>query len=624
VVEKFPGLFKTIRLLNDSSLQTDNSMIGTILHRIASLLVSRPVICDVYDIAYARPRIIPEPVSVRVIPGYFIPTADLSVCYDPAVTGFQSLATHIQSMLPRILSVKVRTTTECSDGDIILRKYQVDPGAYFINVSTQSIIIGGPDRQSVYYGWQSLRQIFPPLYHALVPESASIQCCYIEDRPRLQWRGLTLDVSHQFFGMTALENLIRQMAVHKLNVLQLHISDQFWRLDLPSFPNLTHGMREFYTGPQIRELIEFAKDYEIEIIPEIEMPGRVYGLISAYPGLSCHGNISVPSFLCIGNPDTFIFVKKLLEETFEIFDSHYLHIGGDILPTHQFETCPKCRALMEKQGLHTQTDLYGYFVKQIRKLAKARGKTVIIRNPPPDLALHSSIIVTGDQNRENNTFISASFAFDKPQLQSDSHEGAAGILTLRGIYGFDPGGSAIGIQATVWTEKIRSEAELSYQVLTRLAALSEISWTPKWLLNWGRFNQAVAGLHRHLMSEGYSSAPYQAQPFAVWTPADVSHTWGIIAWPADRAFPVAANYTVQFHWVDGAGLEVARVWLLTEGKWLVAEDAHLGMAGPASVDNVFRLTVERSQLALEMRVSVKGAGGGSSGEVFVDFALDNA
>jgi hypothetical protein len=90
----------------------------------------------------------------------------------------------------------------------------------------------------------------------------------------------------------------------------------------------------------------------------------------------------------------------------------------------------------------------------------------------------------------------------------------------------------------------------------------------------------------------------------VWTPADVSHTWGIIAWPADWAFPAAANSTVQFHWVDGAGLEVATVCLLTEGKWLVAEDAHLGMARPASVDNVFRLTVERSQLALEMRISV--------------------
>jgi N-acetyl-beta-hexosaminidase len=221
-------------------------------------LVSRPVICDVYDIAYARPRIIPEPVYVRVIPGCFIPTADLSVCYDPSVTGFQSLAPHIQNMLPKILSVKVHTTTECSEGDIILQKYQTDPGAYFINVSTKLIIIGGPDRQSVFDGWQSLRQVFPALYHALGPESASIQFCYIEDRPRLQWRGLSLDVSHQFFCISALENLTGQMAVHKLNVLQLHVSDQFWRLDLPSFPNLTHGMREYDTGPQIRDLIEFA------------------------------------------------------------------------------------------------------------------------------------------------------------------------------------------------------------------------------------------------------------------------------------------------------------------------------------------------------------------------------
>ncbi len=316
------------------------------------------------------------------------------------------------------LGLVVKPADGLTKGAIVLTsknaKAALGPEGYTLDVSPEGAVISATAGPGLFYGTQTLLQLLPPQVFSpkKVEENVawSIPAVRIEDKPRFRWRGLMLDVSRHFFTKDEIKNYIDLMAQHKLNTFHWHlVDDQGWRIEIKRYPKLTEigawrtgigfGLKPedttaygpdgryggYYTQDDIREVVAYAKQRYVTIVPEIEMPGHSTAALAAYPELSCTGGPFTTDcqqgilhgIYCAGNDAAFEFLDGVLAEVLDLFPGKYIHIGGDEVPKDNWKKCAKCQARIRAEGLKDEEQLQDYFVRRIEKFLTAHGRTLI-------------------------------------------------------------------------------------------------------------------------------------------------------------------------------------------------------------------------------------------------------
>lgn len=397
--------------------------------------------------------------------------------------------------------------------------------AYTININNKNIKISGFTSTGVFYGVQTLRKSLP-ICNA-INNPIVLPAAEIKDAPRFKYRGMMLDCSRHFFSIDFIKKFIDLIALHNMNTFHWHLNDdQGWRIEIKKYPKLVEigsvrtgtvmGRNSdvddsikyggYYTQDQCREIVEYARQRHITVIPEIDMPGHMKAVLASYPNLGCTGgpykvghNWGVYyDVLCIGNEDTFKFVEGVLDEIIDIFPSRYIHIGGDETPTKRWSECSKCEKIMQKEGLPINK-LQAYFTNRIEKYLNSKGRSIIGWDEILDGDINKSATIMSWRGIEpgekgakmgHDVIMSPTSHcyFDYAQTKEQYSEPLTQVhsLDVEQVYSLDPAPKTmseeskkhiLGVQANLWTEYISNPNLATYMLLPRMAALSEVQWT---------------------------------------------------------------------------------------------------------------------------------------------------
>ncbi|MEP5568654.1 MAG: family 20 glycosylhydrolase [Halioglobus sp.] len=423
---------------------------------------------------------------------------------------------------------------------------------YRLEVSESGVEIRASHPKGAFYGCQSLLQLVRQ--H---PDAETLASMTIEDYPSYQWRGMHLDCSRNFFSLEFIKRYLDLLAEHKMNRFHWHLcDDQGWRMESKRFPRLTAvgawrhrsvvghtANRErqyeeqryggYYTQDEISEIIDYAAQRHIEVVPEIDIPGHAAALLAAHPELSCDGGQYqveehygiFPDVLCPCE-QTFEFLTELFAEVAQLFPFEYVHIGGDEVVKDHWQDCYRCQRLMQTHNMSSVDQLHGYFVARVETILSSLGRRAIGWNEVMEGEVNTSTTImcwTGfDACREAlqagheaiMTPVECTY-FDFYQSTSlDEPQAIHGLATVKQVFDYDPlpAGVAeslrpriLGVQANVWTEYLRDNASVEYACLPRMCALSEVAWTgPE--RDWGSFCERLPTLLSRLENSGHRVA----------------------------------------------------------------------------------------------------------------------
>lgn len=419
--------------------------------------------------------------------------------------------------------------------------FRVDPNAtdipdegYQLEIDEAGVRLTAKTETGLFYGKQTLLQLLTP---------NGLPYVKINDQPRFPYRGLHLDVSRHFFNKEEVKKLMNVMSYYKLNTLHLHLTDAGgWRLQIDKYPKLTQegafrtqsDWREwwdngkdrqylkegtegayggYYTKDDIRDMLAYAAEKHITIIPEIEFPAHSDEVFVAYPELCCAGKSHTSGDFCIGNPKTFEFMENVLTEVIELFPSEYIHIGGDEAGKNTWKTCPKCQALMKKEKLANVDELQSYMIRKAEEFLNSKGRRLIGWDEILEGGLAPEATVMSWRG-EAAGFKSARMGHDVIMTpgsymyfdfyQADPrHQPVAigGYTPIRKVYNYNPipqdsltaeeAKHFLGVQANTWTEYIPTPEHLEYMMFPRALAVAEIGWTPQEKRDWQDFKPRV-------------------------------------------------------------------------------------------------------------------------------------
>lgn len=386
---------------------------------------------------------------------------------------------------------------------------------YEIEIATNGAVVRSSSAAGAFYAEQTLKQ--------LRLADGSLPCVAIQDAPRFGWRGLMLDCSRTFQSVEYLHKTIDRMAVYKLNVLHLHLTDdQGWRLEIKKHPELTtkgarfsakynepEAHQGFYTQAQMRELVAYAAARHITIVPEIEMPGHSHEVIVCRPELSCagastneifpfsKGPTTTADIYCAGNEDTFQFLQDVLDEVVEIFPSKFIHIGGDEVPKAAWKACPKCQARMKAEGLKNEHELQSYFIRRMEKYLADKGRRLIGWDEILEGGLAPDATVMSWRGTSGG--LAAAKAGHDVVMSPTSHcyfDYSYAAINSERVFAFDPvaglppaaAAHVLGLQANFWSHIDREPARVDWQLFPRLLAIAERGWSPENDNNWQDFH----------------------------------------------------------------------------------------------------------------------------------------
>ncbi len=400
---------------------------------------------------------------------------------------------------------------------------QLSREGYRLDVRPEAIVIEAPGIAGVFYGIQTLRQLFPEEIeerHLVSGVDWCLPCVFIEDTPRFSWRGFMLDEGRHFQGKETVLLTLDLMAFQKLNVLHWHLTeDQGWRIEIKKYPKLTEigsqragtsktmlGKQHdgiphsgFYTQDEIREVVAYATERHITIVPEIEMPGHSLAALAAYPELSCSGGpfeVALhfgifPDIYCAGKETVFTFLQEVLDEILELFPSPFIHIGGDEAPKARWKKCSACQRRIREEGLKDEHALQVYFTNRIADYLDTKGRRVVGWNEILQKNLIQSAVVQF-WVRDRLHLLDA-IRTDKRAVVMSTYldtylDHSYCLMPLSRAYRYEPvpvelddnnGGSILGLEFPLWSEWIPNRARLDYQVYPRLTAMAETGWTLK-------------------------------------------------------------------------------------------------------------------------------------------------
>lgn len=519
--------------------------------------------------------LVPCPVSLVPGTGNFHFSAKTSFAVEnegqaEQVRQFTELLTRAGGFTPRI-KVDSRKGDVCLVTDATLKSE-----AYKLEITIKKITIRASDLQGFYYALQSIRQLLPSAIESeQVTENVdwTVPALTITDQPRFGYRGLLVDVARFFSPKENLLRIIDCMAMLKLNKLHLHlVDDNGWRIEIKKYPLLTEigscrvdrpgktfperrnprqgeptVEKGFYTQDEIREIVRYAQERHIEVIPEIEMPAHSNAALAAYPLLSCPvvdkfigvlpglGGNHADVIFCAGNDSVFTFLQDILDEVLELFPSKYIHLGGDEARKTHWEECPLCQTRMKAESLENTEELQGYFMARVARYVQNKGREVIGWDELTNARIPEGSIILGWQGYGQAALKAAElghrFIMTPARiLYLIRYQGPQwfepityfGNNTLKDVYDYEPvqkdwtpqaASLLMGVQACMWTEFCNSPADVDYLLFPRLSALAEVAWTKPVRKNWASYLKAMDHFNEHLAAKGivYARSMYNIQ-----------------------------------------------------------------------------------------------------------------
>jgi hexosaminidase len=504
--------------------------------------------------------LIPKPLTMERLPGRFRldPATRIQASAEVLAIG-RYLQQLLQPATGYPLPVAEAPPDAAGQNAIVLTTTDTlpDDEGYRLQVTPQGVAIHAAKPAGVFYAVQTLRQLFPAAIEWQQPlpgHEWTIPALRIEDAPRFKWRGMMLDTARHTYPVEFIKRFIDLLAFHKMNVFHWHLTDdQGWRIEIKKYPRLTEiGSRRsssplpaapersdgtpyggFFSQKQIADIVSYAAERFVTVVPEIDMPGHSMAALASYPDLGCSGGpYAVLSrwginsdIYCAGKTKVYTFLEDVLAEILNLFPGALMHIGGDEVPKDRWRQCPRCQELIKKQGLRDEEHLQGYFVGRIGEFLKNRGRRLIGWDEILDGGLPPEAIVMSWRGTEggakaarlghNVVMCPTSHCyFDRRQSQCKEQEPPAigdEVLALETVYDFCPipeglpqaaAACILGAQGNLWTEYITTSRQLEYMAFPRATALAEVLWSPPGPKEFSDFTRRLAVFLNHLREMG--------------------------------------------------------------------------------------------------------------------------
>ena len=484
----------------------------------------------------------------------FIIDRSTTIVYPATNEKMHRTADFLATFIKEMTGTEIRVSDkEKSSNAIILAVDSTmgHPEGYKLQITPEKVLLTGGSEAGVFYGIQTIHKALPILKDGKV--AAALPAGTVTDFPRFRYRGFMIDVGRHFFLVSYLKQMIDLMALHNINYFHWHLTeDQGWRIEIKKYPKLTEiGSKRdstiidwetkkfdgkphsgFYTQDEAREIVRYAADRFITVVPEIDLPGHTTAALASYPELGCTGgpykvlcSFGVfPDVLCAGNDQTLQFTKDVLDEIMDIFPSEFIHIGGDECPKSRWEKCPKCQAKIKELGIKAlpkhskENQLQTYFMSELEKEINAHGRRmlgwdeVLEGGLTPNSTIMSWRGIQGgiEAARQHHDVIMTPIQrlyFSNPRINK-----MTGFEWMNRVYNFEPVPAeltdaekkfVIGTQGCIWTEWTADSTKMEWQILPRMAALSEIQWTLPEHKNFERFMERLPE-----MLKIYSSLDY--------------------------------------------------------------------------------------------------------------------
>ncbi|MCT4591440.1 MAG: beta-N-acetylhexosaminidase [Carboxylicivirga sp.] len=631
-------------------------------------------------------NLLPQPVEVNIKAGEFLLNEQVQLVAEKELINEASKFN--KSIEPALgYSLNVIEGTKAKSGILLKKDKQLSSDfgseSYKINIEPKLVTIKVGGEAGAFYAFQTIRQLLPNEVFSrvkLCDVTWSMPCADILDYPRFEWRGYMLDVSRTFCDADYVKHVLDVMADHKMNVFHWHLVDNNgWRIEIKKYPWLTDvgayrmqpGYPErgdttryggFYTQEQIRDIVDYAKQKHITILPEVDLPGHSCALLYTMPEFTCPNALKVnhiypfkdfpqrskpfdeqigANAVCAGNDDVFPFFEDIVEELIDLFPCEYIHIGGDEVKKQWWEACPKCQKRMKDENLKDTDELQAYFIKRLEKIINQHDRKLIGWDEILEGGItKSSTIMSwrgnkGAINAVSNgqkTVIASNrgYYFQKDQTDNPLHPKKwPGMLTLKESYEYEPiplttpkeqMDLVLGIQSALWTPFTNKPDLWDLAVYPRNFALCESAWAQAGNKNWDEFHQRVLNHQKRMAYQGLAYWREKSIKVGGWN-TDVLNSKKSLTVDITSYLTQAGKYLVVLDNVSGQnGLEIRSVAFKKNGKQ-VASDFHYGTTdAQADLDRMYFVDLQSLEpdAKYEMVIDASGMGGNNSnGDIFL-------
>ncbi|KAH0785790.1 Beta-hexosaminidase [Histomonas meleagridis] len=634
-----------------------------------------------------HPNIIPAPLHLEVGNGEWILTSNAVIMYDSSVEGLFFISNYLANFIRKSTAISIKVSNVINSNGIVLKK-SVGFGKeeYSLIVDTEGVKISASEYNGFFYGVQTLLQLFPVeiFSRAYTPNIKwSVPFIKISDKPRLEWRGFLLDCSRHFFDVSTIKHVLDTMALHKINVFHWHlVDDQSWRIEIKKYPLLTqkgaltdelpipwHRLEYdgtpygpyYYTQEEIKEVVAYAKSLAITVVPEIEMPGHAVAALSGYPEFSCKGDTfrpltywgCSPDAFCPGNDGTIKFLEDILDEVMELFDSKFIHCGGDECSKCRWDECPKCQKRIKDKGLKNTEELQSWFVNQIANYVESKGRHMIGWDEIMQGGLPKEASVMSWQGVEGGTKAAQQGHYvvmspnpilyvDHGQLPvAEKYEyivdySKGQLNNLYKVYTFEPTKGIpeeckkyiIGAQCNLFAEYVwGGRMDIDYKYFPRMCALSEVCWSKLEDRSMENFLAKMSRSHsERLVRYGINIGPITGHKNIYWNNNHIkanvftSHVWNI-----NGGIGIPASYQAVFIMKAGNNnIKVRNVKILYDDE-VVANDLSEKLVTEINTPS-FNFVIKENAEGHNVTISAElcGIGGNDScGEIQIYYTMPN-
>ena len=504
--------------------------------------------------------VVPLPQEVTLTNGNpFVLSPPTKIFYPEGNDKMKKNAEFLASYIKEITGYELATATgQPGKGiSLVIDQSIQNPEGYQLTVSDNGIRIAGSTDAGVFYGIQTLRKSIPATAQGM---NVELPAATINDYPRFTYRGMMLDVSRHFFPVDSVKTYLDILALHNQNTFHWHLSDdQGWRIEIKKYPELTQiGSKRketvighnsgtydgkeyggFYTQDQIRDVINYAAERHITIIPEIDMPGHQLAALATYPELGCTGGPYdvwgqwgvADDVICAGNEKSMQFLEDVLSEVIDLFPSEYIHVGGDECPKVRWEKCPKCQARIKAEGIkgdkkHSAEEyLQSYVISRMEKFVESKGRHIIGWDEILEggLAPNATVMswrgmdggIEAAKQKHNVVMTPNTYVYLDYYQSADTDlepDAIGGYLPLEKVYSFEPTAGispedqkyVIGAQANLWTEYIPTFSQVEYMIMPRIDAVADIQWSDPSKKDYQTFLPRVARMTQLYDRLGYN------------------------------------------------------------------------------------------------------------------------
>ncbi len=553
--------------------------------------------------------LVPQPQQVKVQKGKLKLKSNTAISAEKGVN--KEVAEFCANLLREATGWSVPVAKGGNIALVINPKSKISAEGYRLVVTTKKVRIVASTNKGLFYGFQTLRQLLPTEAFGKTPAKNvnwSMPCVTITDAPRFQWRGILVDVSRRFQTKEYILKMLDAMAACKLNVFHWHLTDdQGWRLEIKKFPKLTANSKQFYTQEEIKEIVAYAVDRNIEIVPEVDVPGHSAAAARAYPKLRCRvedgSKNKRGNTYCPAEKFCYEFLDGVLAEVAQLFPSKYIHLGADEVGTGNWRKCPDCKKLMQQEKIKRMHDLQNHFVQRVSAIVRKYNRQVITWDEafsthiPKDQVIMSwrgvePGMAAAEQGHKTIVCPVSALYFDRTNSRSKNQNRGYSINTvnLHLPYFFEPASpllsekaakNIMGAQGCIWGEHIKSGEHVLQMAMLRGCALAEATWSPREKINWPNFLNRLNKQRQRLdaMKVNYFWEPMSnAIPVATWKAGEITAKKGQMEWDITKFVKGNGLYEFTFHRQKGAG-----TFKITEAKLLendneIFKDSHVHKA----------------------------------------------